>query len=110
MTPWPHEYMASFPEPDPLVALALEYLKNTEDHDHCVCRHRKGNMAIPVTPEERTLCTRFAQAEYSRLLEIAHSLGCHGLWETIQREERHFTETYVPPPISVDTEPHCGET
>ena len=121
MTNWRNEYMVQWcRDPDPLDDLALEYLKNTEDHDWRVCRHHKGNMAIPVTLEERALCSRFANSEYRRLRDIAMGTGMQGsLWQAIRRAERHFSETYIPPkgsalsnPVhkTVDIAPHSHDT
>lgn len=109
---------AGWDDPDPADTLALEYLKNTEDHDWRVCRHSKGNTAIPVSREEIAACTLFARTEYHRLVETCNARGIWGLWKAIKRAERHFTATYVPPTDisrgprrnALDKTPHSRDT
>lgn len=89
--------------------LAWEYHTRTEDYDHRRCQHRVGNLAMPVTPEERRDCTRFAQEEHRHLLSIAQSEQLDGsLWQAIKRVEREFTRQYVPP-IPLDIPPHSAQ-
>ena len=89
--------------------LAWEYLKNTEDYDHRRCQHRVGKLAMPITPDERRDCIRFAEQEYMRLRQIAESERLDGnLRDRVRRLEREFTKTYVPP-IPLDTPPHSAQ-
>lgn len=77
--------------------LAREYLKVTEDYDQMVCVHRKGNIAIPVTREEKTSCSQFAWIKMQEYIERARQeklVDEMSFREALRREERHFELTY----------------
>jgi lysyl-tRNA synthetase class II len=93
------EYECQFWEPSHtrLRELAREYLKVTEDYDQMVCSHRKGNIAIPVTREERSLCSQFASVKMHEYIERAQGerlTGEMSFRDALRREEREFERTY----------------
>lgn len=99
---WRNQYLNEFWDTrDPLLDLALSYLKETEDYDHSICAARKGNIAIPVTREERRACTQHAAQCMARHLDRAHEMKLLGkgrsFREAIHKVQRQFEMTYQPP-------------
>jgi len=98
MREWVNEYMGSFWNPHSrLRELAREYLRVTEDYDQMICTHRNGNIAIPVSREERVSSTRFAdmkRREYAQKAEFGGLTGEMSFWQAVRAEERDFERTY----------------
>lgn len=97
--PWVNQFLGEFwaPSHARLRKLAREYLKVTEDYDQMICAHRKGNIAIPVTREERELSFHFAWIKKQEYMERAEKEGLIGemsFWQAVRAEEREFERTY----------------
>ncbi len=98
MSDWLRQYECQFWDRETgLRELAFAYLKETEDYDQMVCAHRTGRFAIPITPEERRLCTSFAESKrayYTEWAERAGMLGETTFWAAVKKAEREFEATY----------------
>lgn len=84
--------------------IALQYLKDVEDYDWRVCSAYRGNIAVPVTPQERFLVSSNARRVKQYYLDIAQGTAGYevGDWtRTVRRMDRYFEKIYVPP-IDVD--------
>ena len=91
------EFLNVAPEPDPLLALAMEYHTRCEAYDCTVCSTSRNGVAVPANGHEVALVNRYAipvRNELSRraaeLLEVTEEQGRARLMNTIRSTSLDF--------------------